>query len=431
MGEWQETTLGDLVELFTGFAFKSAEFSDVGVRLARGDNVKRGIFEWGNKTRYWSKVTPDLDRYLLREDDVLIGMDGSRVGENWARVREADLPCLLVQRVARLRSGPRLHQKYLWYLIANPTFVNYVKSDQTGSAIPHISGGQIRAFQVKCPPLDDQKKIAAILGALDDKIDLNRRMNETLESIARAIFKDWFVDFGPTRAKMEGCEPYLAPDIWALFPDRLDDEGKPEGWKTCPLSSIANLARESITPASHPEKFFDHFSIPAFDNGQAPVREAGVGILSNKTLVPPDAVLLSKLNPEIPRVWLVETDSALQSICSTEFLVFSPKLPSDRAFLYSFVTESTFIQRLVSMVTGTSKSHQRVSPQSVMTLDIITADRPIMDAFGDMATTLLDQVTANRRETRVLAATRDLLLPKLMSGEIRVKDAEKIAGVAL
>ena len=77
----------------------------------------------------------------------------------------------------------------------------------------------------------DQRAIASILGALDDKIDLNRRMNETLEAMARAIFKDWFVDFGPTRAKMEGGAPYLAPEIWALFPDRLDDEGKPEGWK--------------------------------------------------------------------------------------------------------------------------------------------------------------------------------------------------------
>ena len=75
------------------------------------------------------------------------------------------------------------------------------------------------------------KSIASILGALDDKIDLNRRMNETLEAMARAIFKDWFVDFGPTRAKMEGGAPYLAPEIWALFPDRLDDEGKPEGWQ--------------------------------------------------------------------------------------------------------------------------------------------------------------------------------------------------------
>ena len=92
------------------------------------------------------------------------------------------------------------------------------------------SNRRFRSFRLPFPPLTSKRAIASILGALDDKIDLNRRMNETLEAMARAIFKDWFVDFGPTRAKMEGRAPYLAPEIWALFPDRLDNEGKPEGW---------------------------------------------------------------------------------------------------------------------------------------------------------------------------------------------------------
>jgi type I restriction enzyme S subunit len=278
--------------------------------------------------------------------------------------------------------------------------------------------------------LTQQKAIASILGALDDKIDLNRRMNETLEAIAQAIFKDWFVDFGPTRAKMEGRAPYLASEIWALFPGQLDQEGKPEEWEVRPLASIASLVRDAIMPASFGEELFDHYSIPAFDTGQTPVREAGVGILSNKTLVPSDAVLLSKLNPEFPRVWLVDTDSVIRSICSTEFLVLSTKVPADRAFLYSVTTESSFRQRLEAMVTGTSKSHQRVSPQAVLALDIIAAPHPIMNAFCEIVTPILDRVSANRRESRTLAATRDLLLPKLMSGEIRVKDAEKVGEAA-
>jgi type I restriction enzyme S subunit len=94
---------------------------------------------------------------------------------------------------------------------------------------------------VPLPYLSEQAEIVSLLGALDDKIDLNRRMNETLETMARAIFKDWFVDFGPTRAKIEGRTPYLSPEIWALFPDRLDDDGKPEGWERSTLSHIADL----------------------------------------------------------------------------------------------------------------------------------------------------------------------------------------------
>ncbi len=113
MRDWPDVPLGDVVDLLTGFAFKSAQFSPSGIKLARGDNVKRGEFEWGEKTRHWPEMTPQLDRYLLREGDVLIGMDGSRVGENWVKVRSTDLPCVLVQRVARLRATKRLDQGFL------------------------------------------------------------------------------------------------------------------------------------------------------------------------------------------------------------------------------------------------------------------------------------------------------------------------------
>ncbi len=104
-------------------------------------------------------------------------------------------------------------------------------------AVAGITGSDLSQLRIPAPPVSEQKAIASVLGALDDKIELNRRMNETLEAMARAIFKDWFVDFGPTRAKLEGRLPYLAPDIWSLFPDRLDEEGKPDGWTTSTTGS--------------------------------------------------------------------------------------------------------------------------------------------------------------------------------------------------
>jgi type I restriction enzyme, S subunit len=165
---------------------------------------------------------------------------------------------------------------------------------------------------------------------------------------------------------LEGGAAYFAPEILGAIPRSTGSRGEAEGGEVRPLASIASLVRDAITPASFAEELFDHYSIPAFDDGQTPVREAGVGILSNKTLVPSDAILLSKLNPEFPRVWLVDTDGVIRSICSTEFLVLSPKVPADRAFLYSLATESSFRQRLEAMVTGTSKSHQRVSPRELV-----------------------------------------------------------------
>ena len=134
------------------------------------------------------------------------------------------------------------------------------------------------ACPVPFPPLDANKHaIASILGALDDKIDLNRRMNETLEAMARAIFKDWFVDFGPTRAKMEGRAPYLAPEIWALFPDRLDDEGKPEGWRTERSGELARTRSRERPLRQHRERRileWRHIRMGNVDRSREPCRDA-------------------------------------------------------------------------------------------------------------------------------------------------------------
>ena len=123
--------------------------------------------------------------------------------------------------------------RYLYYLMCTKEYRNEVLASATGTTVKHTSPERIKQFSFKLPPLPEQRAIAHILGTLDDKIELNRRMNQTLEEMARAIYKDWFVDFGPVRAKLAGLEPYLPPELWDLFPDRLVDSelGEiPEGW---------------------------------------------------------------------------------------------------------------------------------------------------------------------------------------------------------
>jgi type I restriction enzyme S subunit len=145
-------------------------------------------------------------------------------GLKYAWVSEHDVPCLLVQRVARLRAKNGLDQQFLRYVIGSRAFTDYVIGVQTGTAVPHISGKQIQAYEFMCPPLDEQRAIARILGTLDDKIELNRRMNATLEAIARALFRSWFVDFDPVRAKAEGRQPVgMDAATAALFPDGFED----------------------------------------------------------------------------------------------------------------------------------------------------------------------------------------------------------------
>ena len=148
---WEVTSLGKHINLQTGPAFKSADFSDTGIKLARGDNVKEGRFQWGDKTRYWSDVDKSLTKYLLQCGDMLIGMDGSKVGKNRTRVRESDLPCLLVQRVARLSKKNTICSNFIFLVINSQYFRDYVDVVKTGSAIPHISGGQIKELKLILP----------------------------------------------------------------------------------------------------------------------------------------------------------------------------------------------------------------------------------------------------------------------------------------
>ena len=320
---------------------------------------------------------------------------------------------------------------FLYYWFSGRDGQEQILSGRIGSSVPGFNLGQLRRMMVPLPSMAEQEAIVSLLEVLDDKIDLNRQMEQTLEAMARAIFKDWFVDFGPTHAKVEERAPYLSPETWALFPGQFGPTGVPAGWREHPLLSVASHARDSVNPMRHAEEVFDHHSLPSFDAAHGAIREAGKAILSNKTLIPDEAVLLSKLNPEIPRVWLTDLDPAIRAISSTEFMVLLPRRPDNRAFLYCCVSDPSFRSKMVAMVSGTSKSHQRANPASIMALPVIVPTAPVLAAFASLVGPMLGRIQSNQRENSCLASTRDLLLPKLMSGELRVRDAERVVEAAL
>lgn len=211
MGEWQTVQLGDVADILTGFPFSSRNYTEElsAPRLLRGDNVAQGVLRWEGAKRWPKHETSGLETYWLSDRDVILAMDRPWIeaGLKYASVRKADLPALLVQRVTRLRGLNRLDARFLKYVIGSPGFTDYVLAVETGTAVPHISGGQIRGFRFALPALNEQRAIARILGALDDKIELNRRMNETLEAIARALFKSWFVDFVRSAPRPKAATP--------------------------------------------------------------------------------------------------------------------------------------------------------------------------------------------------------------------------------
>ena len=337
----------------------------------------------------------------------------------------------LGQRLFGIRTAKhRLYGRFLFYALQSDDVQQDLLSRATGTTAQGIRQVELRRVLVPLPPLLKQRAIAHILGTLDDKIELNRRMNTTLEALTRALFRSWFVDFDPVRAKMEGRDTGLPKDIADLFPDRLVDSELgdiPQGWRMWRLEELANHHAQFITPSSDPEAEFDLFSLPAHDTGQLPARVTGMAIGSNKALVPPNAVLLSKLNPEILRVWMPEKSSGSLQVCSTEFIVFTPRSPATRSLLFSLFSDANFREMLQSMVTGTSGSHQRVPANGLKQRQVLPGTRALLRSFGEIVTPILAHTVEARAESRSLAALRDALLPKLVSGELRVNTLEPIA----
>ncbi|MGD9714851.1 MAG: restriction endonuclease subunit S [Thermomicrobiales bacterium] len=405
MSEWHSKTIGDLVLLQRGIDLPEVERKRGRVPIMGSF----GITGWHNEA-------------ACKGPGVTVGRSGASAGvvtyvaENYWPLNT----CLYV------RDFKGNHPRFAYYLLKTFDLARL----NSGSAQPSLNRNFVHPVPARFPDPPEQEAVASILGALDDKIDLNRCMNETLDAMARALFKNWFVDFGPTRAKIEARAPYLAPELWGLFPDRFDDEEKPKGWRHYRLEEIVTHSKETLSPSDFPTEVFEHYSLPAFDAGKSPALDLGSTIKSNKTVVPRNSVLLSKLNPEISRVWLPDQKENRTQVTSTEFLAFEPKGLAGRSFVYCVLTNPVFQLMLEGMVTGTSRSHQRVSPPALLSSEVVTAEPRLIAAIEHLVAPLLGQQLANRSQSRTLAKLRDLLLPKLMSGEIRVKDAEKIAAAA-
>jgi len=170
-GEWEERAIGNSIDLLTGFPFPSSEYTDAGIRLLRGSNVKRGATDWSDHlVQCWPKITPEIVRYELRDGDLVIAMDGSLVGRSYARLQSQDLPAVLLQRVARIRSV-KLDIGYLTQFIGSDIFISYSDAVKTVTAIPHISPADIRNFKIPLPPTkEEQSAIATVLSDMDREI---------------------------------------------------------------------------------------------------------------------------------------------------------------------------------------------------------------------------------------------------------------------
>ena len=401
-GEWREAVWGELATLEYGKSLRGYKSSD-GRYKVYGTNGPIG----------WSREP------LCDKASVIIGRKGAYRG-----VHYSPDPFFVIDTAFYMQPKVDLDTRWAYYHLLTVD----INGMDSGSAIPSTSREDFYDLPVDVPPLSEQRAIAHVLGTLDDKIELNRRMNETLEAMARALFKAWFVDFEPVRAKMESrwrkCEslPGLPAEHYDLFPDRMVDSelGEiPEGWEVKALAEIANLNPESWSRTNHPS------SLEYVD-----LANTKWGIIESTQLIPwKDAPSRAKrvLRSGDTVIGTVRPGNGAYSFIgtngltgSTGFAVLRPIRPRFRELVYLSATIRENIERLAHRADGAA--YPAVRPNVVAETQVVfpSIETDIADCFSDMVGPILDKVESNKRESHFLDAKRDALLPRLVSGRVKV-----------
>lgn len=416
--DYDSVELGEVASVRSGFAFKSSDWTDSGVPVVKIANVKDGCLVMDGCSFVAPRVAALASEFALQAGDILIAMTGY-IGDV-ALVRERDLPAALNQRVGRfsVRDPHRLDPRFLFYLLRDDDVRKEIEGLGYGSAQPNISPSLIHGIEIPLPPLPEQCAIARILGALDDKIELNRRTNEILEAIARALFKSWFIDFDPVHAKAEGRDSGLPADIAALFPDSFQDSelGEiPKGWRVKGLDEIADflngLALQTFPP--HDGRSIPVIKIAQLRAGNTQGADAASADLDANYVVDDGEVLFSWSGSLECVLW----NGGLGALNQHLFKVTSAVYP--KWFYYYWIQHHLGSFREIAAGKATTMGH--IQRHHLSDAKVVVPGRMGLDAVDKALSPIFRQLVQLRLESRTLATLRDTLLPKLLSGEVRTK----------
>ncbi len=416
MVKWPKVKLADCVNLLAGFPFKSQQFTDKpdDVPLVKGENVSQGCILWEISKRWPASDWEKMEKFHLVPGDVVIAMDRPWIpaGLKWSYIRSGDPKALLVQRCARLRSSNRrLDQNFLRFVIGGPGFEGYVKPITTGVNVPHISGQQILDYEFTLPPLLVQRRIAGILSAYDELMENSQRRIKILEAMARALYREWFVHF-----RFPGHETH------PLAPSPLGDI--PKSWEVKPVESFCPLVTRGVTPKY--EAGSGRFIINQKVNRGPELSLSNLKELETALEVPPEKfarfgdVLVNCLGEgTIGRVhfyteahhdWAVDQHMSICRAAKT----------CDALYVY-FAMESEEGQgRIASLKTGgTNMTMFNIS--ALRSFALVAPPAELLGQFAELALPMLRQKQALIELNRNLRRTRDLLLPRLLSGQVELE----------
>ena len=415
MNGWSNTSLNECVDLVAGFPFKSQQFTDnpKDIPLVKGENVSQGCILWEIAKHWPASDWDELEKYHLLPGDVVVAMDRPWIpaGLKWSFIREGDPKALLVQRCARLRSSSQdLDQGFLRFVIGGPCFEDYVKPITTGVNVPHISGKQILDFEFTLPPLPLQRRIAGILSAYDDLIETSQRRIEILEEMARRLYREWFVHF-----RFPGHED-------CRFVDSPLGE-IPEGWEVKTVSDSFEILGGG-TPSRKEERYWTGGKIQWFsptdltaagtmfmDDSRDHITHLGISE-SSARLFPPLCVMLTS-RATIGAIAINTTEA-----CTNQgFITCLPNEQVPLYFLYSWLREN--VPTFVRMASGST--FKEISRGVFKSIHFLHPQADLVGIFESFASPIGDELLSLQRQIHNLRHTRDLLLPRLLSGQIDVE----------
>ena len=401
-GEQPQPLLG-LAEWINGLAFKNIAFTDDGLPVVKIAEIKGGFSDATKRTN----GTYD-DRVRLRNGDLLFCWSGQPETSIGTFVWDKG-DAWLNQHIFRVLPNKGIDLRFFRFLMMylQPNFQEIARNKQT-TGLGHVTKGDLAMMMVQLPARPEQERIADALQAIQDKLDLSHQMAATLEDIARSLFKSWFVDFDPVHAKAEGRDAALPHDTAAMFPDRLNDEGLPEGWLKQPVEAYLQLAYGKSLPAAAREAG----EIPVYGSG-------GIGGYHNQALVNGPGIIVGRKGSVGTLYWEQGDFFPIDT-------VFYVK-PND-GYSLPFLWEMLRTFPLSDMnadgaVPGLNRSH-------ALQLEFPCPSPPQRHAFDVFSSSIMARMAALKDERAALTSLRDTLLLKLLSGELRVADAETLIAAA-
>ena len=394
--EWNHFALGEITELVIDYRGKTpkklgGDWCNQGYRALSAKNIKTGRIVQAETIRY---IDESLYRKWMKDEvqrgDILITSEAP-FGQIF--FWDSDEKIVLSQRLFCVRIKPEYDARFIYYYMTTPEFQSELDGRATGTTVIGLRQPELMKCIIRCPEIQEQKMIAAILSSIDAKIIANEKVNDNLEQQAQAIYHERFETVSPN-------------DL-------------PSDWRIVTLGEVATISNKSFNPLKEPEILLEHYSIPAFDEARFPVFELSTSIKSNKFIIDASCFMISKLNPTTKRVWKPYCLTG-NAVCSTEFIVYKAKDQSITDFLYSVIDSGSFSDFMCSHVTGSTGSRQRTTPSDTLSYELILPSEDELAEFQSLVSPMYAQMRINAIENDKLKRLRDSLLPKLMSGEIDV-----------